>query len=292
MIHRRILFIFFLISALCGGSVAQTDRRRGPVIRQVDHILVESEDPATLFSFFADTLQLPVAWPITRNAGFTSGGVGFGNVTLELFQYANPEKASESKAPKARYAGIAFEPYPLEDALAELKIRGIPFNSPEPHVSTLPDGTTGTQSTTVVLPSLSQPGLSIFLYEYSPAFLKVQVRRQQLGNRLALNKGGPLGILAADEIVIALRDMQGHSVEWEGLLGNPAQPGKWKAGEGPAIRLIEHAGYGIRKIVLQVEVLDRTRSALEERHMRGSLSDEEVCLNASRVQGLNICFVE
>ena len=292
MIHRKFMFMLFLISAVYGEGAAQTDRRRGPVIRQADQILIESDDPTVLFAFFTDTLQLPVAWPITGNAGFTSGGVGVGNVTLGLFRYADREKLTDSKAPKARYTGIAFEPYPLEDALAELKIRGIPFDPPEPHVAVLPDGTRGTQSTTVVLPSLSLPGLSIFLYEYSPAFLDVQVRRRQLGNRLALNKGGPLGILSSYEIVIASKDMQADKVEWEKLIGNPGQSGKWRAGEGPAIRLVEYAGYGIRKIVLRVESLHQTGSALEQRQMLGPFSDEEVCLDASKVQGLNICFME
>jgi hypothetical protein len=67
-------------------------QRTTPVIRQVDHILIESGDPKALFSFFADTLQLPIAWPISENQGYTTGGVGAGNVNLELFRYARIRK--------------------------------------------------------------------------------------------------------------------------------------------------------------------------------------------------------
>ena len=88
---------------------------------------------------------------------------------LQLFRYADWENLFKKGDAEAHYAGIAFEPYPLEAALSELKTRGIPFNDPESHISTLPDGSKGTLSTTVVLPSLSKPGLSILLV--TPTYL-------------------------------------------------------------------------------------------------------------------------
>jgi hypothetical protein len=292
MAYRNFWLSIIFIGTICTGSSAQTARRRGPIVKQVDQILIESDNPKTLFGFFSDTLQLPTAWPLTDNQGFESGGLGAGNVILELFRYAGQGNIAKPEDTGARFAGIAFEPYPLDEALSELETRGIPFNSPERHISTLPDGSQGILSTTVVLPSLSQPGLSIFLYEYSPEFLRVQVRRRQLGNRLALNNGGPLGILSVGPIIIASQDLKRSKTGWAQLLGNPVSPDNWEAGEGPDIRLVEGAGNGIQKIVLRVKSLNRAKTFLEEKQMLGSSSVEEICLNESRVQGLNICFVQ
>ena len=178
-------------------AVGLYGQRKTPVVHQVDHILVACKDPQKLFSFFADTLQLPVAWPMNQNQSYSTGGVGAGNVNIELFAYSG--KASPAST---RYYGIAFEPYPLDDALRRLQFLSIPYDKPVPAMSTLPNGSNGVAWTTVALPTLSKPDMSIFLYEYSPTFLKVDVRRKQLGNRLMLNHGGPLGLRAVDEIII------------------------------------------------------------------------------------------
>ena len=35
-----------------------------PPIRQVDHVMIRAGEPARLYEFFTDVLQLPVAWPM------------------------------------------------------------------------------------------------------------------------------------------------------------------------------------------------------------------------------------
>ena len=257
--------------------------RRTPVVRQVDHIVIESGDPRILFNFFAETLQLPIAWPITENQGFVSGGIGAGNVNLEIFRYA-----STPRNRNASYSGLAFEPYPLPDALRDLKLRGIPYSTPEAYVSLLPSGSRGTAWTTVALPAFSRPGMSIFLYEYSPLFLKIEVRRKQLANRLTLSKGGPLGLSSLSEVSIATTDKKRDSAAWSALLGKPAQSGNWRAGAGPAIRLVQGGGEGIREITLSVESLEMARDFLKKSRLMGATSGKGMLINASRIQGLRI----
>jgi hypothetical protein len=160
-------FTAILSITILSSAPAQTARRKGPIIRQADHLLIESADPESLFNFFAGTLLLPEAWPISGNQGFISGGVGAGNVNIGFFRYAEQKVAPGRKTVKARFAGIAFEPYPLSNSLRELQVEGIPFDRPEPYTGTLPKGAQGILWTTVALPSLSRPGMSIFLYEYS-----------------------------------------------------------------------------------------------------------------------------
>jgi hypothetical protein len=281
------LAILFCIFA--NGIYAQ---RTTPVIRQVDHILIESGDPKALFSFFADMFQLPVAWPISENQGYITGGVGAGNVNLELFRYADTKRASMPRNPQARYSGLAFEPYPLPDALRRLQSVGIPYTPPEPRTSMLPNGKQGIAWTTVGLPSIAKPSMSIFLYEYSPVFLKVDVRRKQLGNRLTLNKGGPLGLLATSEIIISATNLNKDSEIWGRLLGKPTESGNWRAGTGPAIRLVSGEQDAIREIILKVESLDLARAFLKKNKLLGSVSANRVFVDPFKIQGLRISLIE
>jgi hypothetical protein len=286
-IHAAVIAIFLCIF----GSEIRAQRTT-PVIRQVDHILIESGDPKALFSFFADMLQLPVAWPVSENQGYVTGGVGAGNVNLELFRYADTKGASIPRNPQARYSGLAFEPYPLADALRRLQSVGMPYTPPEPTISMLPNGKQGIAWTTVGLPSVAKPSMSIFLYEYSPVFLKVDVRRKQLGNRLTLNKGGPLGLLATSEIIITATNLNQDRELWGRLLGKTTESGNWRAFAGPAIRLAAGDQNRIWEIILKVESLDRARDFLKQNRLLGSASGNRVSVNPSKIQGLRISLTE
>ena len=291
MIRSGLALVAVFSSVVYFFASAQSPGRRGPIVRQVDHILVESGDPRALFSFFAEVLQLPVAWPLAESQGYTSGGLGAGNVNLEIFQYADRKNAPARRIPQAHFAGLAFEPYALSNALSEMKLRGIPQGSLEPYVSTLPKGSQGVLWTTVTLPSFSRPGMSLFLYEYSPEFLKVKVRREQLGNRLILNRGGPLGFQSVKEIVIAAANLQKAKVSWTQLLGEPTPSGTWRAGTGPAIRLIPGSVDQIRELICKVESLDRAKAFLKKNRLLGSAALNELSLNPPNAQGLAIRLV-
>jgi hypothetical protein len=292
MVRHTMFFLAALSGVVCFGVSNQTARRRTPIIRQVDHILIETGDPQSLFSFFSDTLELPVAWSLAHSKGFESGGIGAGNVNLELFQYTEQKRVPARRNPEARYAGLAFQPYPLSESLRELDVSGIPYDSPKPTISTLPDGSQGTAWTTVSLPSLSRPGMAIFLYEYSPVFLRVEVRRKQLGNRLALTDGGPLGFQSIPEIVITTTHMEKDKAVWGELLGNRISQDSWRAGSGPAIHLIPGSSDRLSEIIFKVKSLERARSFLDRNQLLGAVSSKELFLNASKIQGLKIRIVE
>jgi hypothetical protein len=287
MIRKRMVLAVILISAVFGiWSSAQT--RRVPVIRQIDHILIQSSNPKALFNFFSDTLQLPTAWPITENQGFITGGIGTGNVNLEIFRYPEKNVKPDSRVPNAIYSGLAFEPYLLADSLLELQLRGIPYNPPQPSVSALPNGSHGVAWTTVELPSFSKPGMSVFLYEYSPLFLKVDVRRKQLANRLTLQNGGALGALSVEEVVIASTNAKKDNEKWRLLLGKATSSGSWLAGAGPAIRIIPGDRDGIREIILTVKSLDFATAFMKQNKLLGTVSEKGIFLIPSKVQGLRI----
>jgi hypothetical protein len=286
-----------LLMALLGLAVSyanpmQDERRKGPIIRQVDHILVESSDPTSLFSLFYNTLNLPEAWPLTENQGFVSGGVGTANASIRFFQYATQKNGVNRSIAEARYAGLALQPYPLTDALRELRICGIPYDDPEPYISTLPNGSRGTLWTTVSLPSFSRPGMTIFLYEYSKAFLRVEARRQQLGNRLALNGGGPLGVLSIREILIATRNLETDRAAWDQLLEKKVLTESRDFETGPLVRLSPGSIDGISEILITVHSLDRARRFLEAEGLLGAATAKKIYLNPSKVQDLKIGLIE
>lgn len=271
---------------LCAAAAADPVQRRGLVVRQVDHLLVESSDPAALFSFLTGTLQLPAAWPVSENQGYVTAGVSVGNINLEMFRYADRNKPSAR--PEARYSGLTFEPYPLEGALRELQLRGIRYLEPQRHVSALPNGSTGVAWTTVALPDLSSPRMSINLYEYSPAFLKVEIRRKQLGNRLTLNNGGPLRVLSAAQIMISSPDPAKDGETWTRLLGKQQRPGVWRPVSGPEIRIEQGREKEIRELALKVGSLAEAAAFLSKAGLLGSASAGSVQIKTSNLQGLRI----
>jgi hypothetical protein len=292
MLRNHIAIASMLFCMIGIQASAQTARRRTPVIRQVDHILVESADPKALFNFFADVLQIPPAWPISENQGYITGGIGAGNVNLELFRYAERKGDRVSALPEAHYSGLAFEPYPLADALKELQVRGIPYSPPEPSISNLPNGSRGVAWTTVGLLSFSRLGMLVFLYEYSPVFLRVEVRRKQLGNRLTLENGGPLGLLSISEIVISSTRIRKDEENWSRLFGNSNNPHSWRAGDGPKISLVQGSLDRIQEIVFKVQSLDHAKAFLKKSRLLESVSARRIFINPAKVQGLRILVQE
>lgn len=280
------------ILATAAGQTAQQKPR--PVVRQVDHIVVQSDNPRQLFELLTGSLRLPVAWPLRNESGSTTGGVGAGNVSIELFRAAKGSDSSKTRRPQAHFTGLAFEPYPLAQALAELQARGISYSPPESYVSTLPDGSQGTLWTTVVLPQLSKPSLSVILYEYSRAFLNVEVRRKQWGGELALSKGGPLAVESVKEIIIGTRSLEKDRSDWQKLfLPAPASTtNTWQAGDGPAIHLVSSSTDEIQRIVLKVRSLGQAKDFLRAQHWLGSVSENEIGIAPSAVQGLSIRLME
>jgi hypothetical protein len=284
-----IMSALLLIASRVSG-VAQ--ERLRPLVRQVDHILLETAETRSLFDFFTRELQLPVAWPLADSPGFQSGGVGAGNVNLEIFRFAVPKRGTAG--PQSRFLGLAFQPYPLSTSLAGLDARGLRHEPPQHYVSTLPNGKQGALWTTVMLPELSNPEMSVFLCEYSPEYLNVEVRRKQLVGELALKKGGTLGIEAVKEIVIGTTHLNKDRSGWRKLFQPAAASDDivWRAGDGPAIRLVTSGKPGIRRIILKVKSLVRAKETLRVRHWLGSVTADAVAIDPRAVRGLGIWLSE
>ncbi|MEJ2109576.1 MAG: hypothetical protein P8Z37_06615, partial [Acidobacteriota bacterium] len=253
-----------------------------------DRILIESNDPKALFKLFSETLHVPVAWPMEEHETYMSGSVSAGDVTLEFYRYGTERRVPE----KARCTSLFLEPYSMEEAVRNLRVSGVPYDSPQFHSSTLPDGSEGTAWTTVTLPSLSTSSLPVTLFEYSPLFLNMEVRRKQFGNRLTLNGGGPLGIISTHSIVVETEDPQKIKEKWKLFLGHADNDGLLIPERGPALRIIRGPRYEIQKLVFKVRSLPQAEDFLRNRNLLEKSRKGEVSIAPSSVQGLNVSLTE
>ena len=284
MIRYYIAIILFLIPVSGSTTVQDKGYGKDSVIRQADRILIESKNPGSLFRLFTETLYLPIAWPLRDQGTYTSGSVSAGDVTLEFFRYGT----GENMPSEARFTSLSLEPYSMEEALRKLRIMGIPYGTPQFNRSILPDGSEGTAWTTVNLPSLSDDSFPVTLFEYSPLFLNMEVRRKQFGNRLTLNGGGPLGIVSIQTIVLGSTDPKKTEKEWRRFLGNQGPDKPLQPEQGPAFRIERDLRSGIQRIVFKVKSLDSAEAFLRQNGLLGKKQKDHVFLRPSSVQGLSI----
>ena len=295
MTQRRTLSFLAATILLVLGRVDSAAQRTAPPIRRIDHIMIRADDPAKLYAFFTDTLQLPIAWPmISPREGVATGGVGLGNVNVEAIRFPG----QKSQPSGAQLLGFGFEPSPLAAALAELDGRGITYGAPRPLIATGQGGSKNTLWTNVTLRQFSDgeaPDATthVFLSEYSPTYVNVDERRERLRKQLAESGGGPLGVEAVKEVIVRVSDLEAARGLWQKLLDpTPSSSlNTWQVGDGPAIRLLparENAPHGL---VIIVASLPRAKAFLREKGLLGPDSEDEATIEPSKIYGLNIRVV-
>ena len=293
---RTSVCLLFVALMTVGGSESAS-QTRGVVsapIRQIDHIMIRTGAPRDLYAFFTETLELPVAWPITSpRAGVVTGGVSFGNVNVEAIQFPGQTDG------RPRLVGFALEPSVLEESLSELNRRGITFGERRPITAVAQDGSNKTLWTNVTLRQFSDAEspanatLHIFLSEYSPSYVNVDERRSRLRKQLLDQRGGPLGVVDVKEVVVGTADLERTRSLWQMLL-DPARSATsytWHAGNGPAIRLVSATEDRIQTMVIRVTSLDRAKAFLRDKQLLGAESEEQVAIDPSKIGGLDIRLV-
>ena len=291
----RVALLLVSLSTLGGSASSSQTRVTSQPIRQIDHIMIRTGDPRELYAFFADTLQLPIAWPITSpRAGVMTGGVGFGNVNVEAIQF--PGQAD----PRPRLLGFAFEPSALDESLLALKRRGLTSGERRPLVATGPDGSKRTLWTNVTLPQFSDSDspadatIHIFLGEYSPTYVNVDERRARLRAELVNSGGGPLGVVDVKEVIIGAVDMEMARRLWQRLLDPTpsATSNMWQIGSGPAVRLVPASENRLQALLIRVASLERASAFLREKQLLGVQGAGQVTIEPSKIGGLDLRLVE
>jgi hypothetical protein len=256
--------------------------------------MIRTDVPERLHAFFTDTLQLPIAWPLAVRGSVASGAVGFGNVNVEVIKFPGQSRSG------TQLVGFGFEPTPLAQCFVELKRREITHGDPRPFVITERDGSKKTLFTNVTLRQFSDADrpanatMHIFLSEYSPTYVDVEQRRARLVTELRATGGGPLGVAAVHEVIVGATDLKQAMNLWERLLApaRAVEPGLWRAGDGPAIRVVQSRENRLQGIVIRVASLSRAKTFLQEKGLLGSVSEGSLTIDANKLEGLNIKLVE
>ena len=107
---------------------------------------------------------------------------------------------------------------------------------------------------------------------------------------LAARDGGPLGLVTTAELVVAARDAAAEAERWQRLFDplQPSEPGCWRPGDGPALRVVEGAENRIESMVWNVRSLADAADWLRREGMLGSADDGTVTIAPEALQGVNI----
>lgn len=220
------------------------------VVHCVDHFIVPLADPRPALDLLTGELGLPLAVPWGElEDGTGNGVVELGNVQLELLNLGTPPPQTP-----ARVGAIAFEPPPIGDALvAELDRRGLPHMPPAP---------AGYWTNIFFGGFLGDEAFVFSCRFHHPAI------RDRAATRAALEAadGGELGVTGVVELVIGTTGWQESVERWQALLDPIAsvEPGYWRIGDGPAVRIVEGAENGVREVVLGVRSVERAATRVRE----------------------------
>jgi hypothetical protein len=262
----------------------------GRIVRQIDHILLKTDDVRRLFALLSGALRLPVAWPLFPYRGFLSGAVSFGSVNLEILEPVDPSLPAEWRTPGTRLLGLAFEPPTIEAALSSLDERGINHGLPEPFRLDVPGGA-AVSWTTVDLDGRPECPIRL-LVKYDR---DQDARRAAFRAQLRERAGGPLGIEALAEVELGVGDLDGAAEEWQPLLSPPAPDasGAWRPEGGPSIRFVSAgSSTSTGALVAEVRSLEHAGRYLDREQLLGATGPEWVALDTGGAEPAVLRFRE
>jgi hypothetical protein len=280
-VRKTILQVGLSWVALIGLASPAIPQSTQPIVRQIDHVLFVTPGGSALVSLLTDTLRLPRVWPQQGDTWTASSGIGFGNVTLEVF-HRPPTPPGE--VPRAgRITSLALQPVSFETALKELQSRGIAHNSPSEKIRA--PGEPAPRWTTV---GLNGFGHGLFLIQYS---FDMDERRARFERILREKKGGPLGIIRVDEVVIATEHPDQVKLQWTALLGPTIRSrggDVWIIGDGPRIRLVKTGDTREGEFVVEIKSLRHATDALRRLGIPSVTTKSEIRIDPKAFLGLRL----
>jgi hypothetical protein len=283
----------YLVVCFCATAIAITSASRSvaaelsptPLARQIDHIIIQSDEPEKTFKMLSETLALSIAWPFQSYGSFSSGAVNLGNVALEVIQL---------KGRRPGFAGVVLEPLASQsvpDIVRSLKDRGVAYDEPEPTFQKDQLGKEYLAWTLIGLPHLAPAG-TIYFCKFNYATDPVRLKAAQA---LRNSGGGALGVDSVRELVIGARNISVAKGEWTLILGMPRQRGNdfvWDNGSGPLIHLTAAPTDQILLLRVKVKSLQAAQRFLSSNGLLGSASGTEVSMLRSHTSDAEIHFVE
>jgi len=255
-----------------------------PVVKKVDHITISTNQAQELFTIFSTTLGMPVAWPFSAYPGFSTGGVQAGNANIETLGLGDPVPGEEGAA---SLYGIVFEPYLIDEVMDALRARGTDPSDPQVQTREI-DGRQVPFWTNVTLNALCTPAYIVYLCEYSDA---------AKSSLQAIHTPGPLGglgLMSVSEIRIGSKDAAALKDAWRQAFApaSMSPEGRMPIGKGSAIGIVSSDQDTIQGLVFQVASLKQAREFLQAQGMLGDSSDNELRIDPTRIQGLDIKVIQ
>lgn len=292
-----VVAMFAILSTTSGSSYAQaTHVPLDVLVRQVDHITLNADEPEQLFRLFTETLGLPVvasfrSIEVAASRMILTGLVGFDSINVEL---------AHAPGRQPGLMGVALEPSgSVSDLVAGLDAQGLEHGAPASQYVKDSSGKERLAYTNTSMISLLPGG--IFFCRYDAAYMQSQYgaadtgeRRARAQRELQNHDGGPLGIQSIVELGIGVRDITAAKRDWRILLGSP-QAGEefvWQLGAGPAIRLVAAQEDHLVLLRMKVKSLERARAFLKRENLLGLDTGHELALERSRVGSADIRLVE
>jgi len=244
---------------------ARPSEQETPMLTQIDHFFIQSAESERLFRLFRDDFQLPEAWPYQRYGGFASGGVTLGDAAFEFVTMPTPDGAP----PAMNRRGIPHaEPVPFKYAAGG-----------QEHVIWI----------NVFFAGLPPENVFVFACDYV-ARAKVVAERMAAAAELARRDGGPLGVVAVEEIVLGVASVAAAAAPWTRLIPGPQSPNElvFSFPAGPRLRVVEAAAPGVRHVVIRVKSLARAEQFLAGKGMLGDKAAGWPRIAPAAVGGLDI----
>ena len=279
--RKRILQAGLSWVALIGLASPAMPQSNKPIVQQIDHVLFVTPGGSGLVSLLTDTLRLPRVWPQPGDTWTASSGIGFGNVTLEVFH--RPLTPPGEVPSAGRITSLALQPVSLEAALKELQSRRIAHNSPPEKIRA--PGEPAPRWKTVGLEGF---GHGLFLIQY---IFDMDERRARFDRILREQKGGPLGIIRVAEVVIATEDPDQVRLEWKALLGPTISfrgGDLWIVGDGPRIRLVKTGDAREGEFVVEIKSLSEATEALRRLGIPSVTTKSEIRIDPKALLGLRL----
>ena len=255
------------------GAGAQHENHAAPtpILRGIDHFFATSSNAEPLFRFFRDTLGLPEVYPFRNYGDFSSGVASMGNTMFEVVNWAVPE----GKTLATELRGIAFEPGDATAVtLRRLDAAGAARQKPDSVM--MPSQAGGTVLAYVNIGLDDEGGLTpdsaaIFIND-NLGSTRATARRKAGADSFATRNGGRLGVIAVDELVLHVADLDKSLVAWRKVLDSRSQEsnGLIRFPAGPAIRLVQSPVEGISEMVVRVRSVAEAARVLSDLGITGA----------------------
>lgn len=97
---------------------------------EIDHLMVEAEDPLMVANAVSERLGLPLAWPLIEKEDYTSIGVNFGSINIEFINFRVRFGSRETTF--SGLSGFAFRTVSsLNESLEKLKAAQLSYRTGE-----------------------------------------------------------------------------------------------------------------------------------------------------------------